>query len=263
MIVKLKIDVLLNVRLVYNFVRLYLNKINYVLFTSLFRVPWISFSVSAVRFFVFRFVLRRRLIAWDPDNSLTINFDYSRSAYSKRLIRPLTRSVIPISLASSLFWPEPFDKKVLIIGPRYESDYFIARGYGFQKSNIFLLDQFSYSKLISVGDAHHLEYGNSSFDIVIASWVLVYSINHPKLLSEIRRVLKSNTGIGIITGDHAIIPNTYDATDQSVNEYTFNAEHISKIWPGKNDVVVVSWPSKCPVINTTAQVVFAVQKCTD
>lgn len=243
--------------------RQYLNKVTYVILTSLLRVPWISFSISAIRFFTFRFVLRRRLTTWDPDNSLTINFDYSKSAYTKKLIRPLTRSVIPISLASSLLWPEPFDKKILIIGPRYESDYFIARGYGFQKSNIYLLDQFSYSKLITVGDAHHLNYDHSSFDIVIASWVLVYSINHVQMLSEIRRVLKPNTGIGIITGDHAVIPNSYDATDRSINNYTFSAEHISKIWPGRNDVVVVSWPSTCPVINTTGQVIFAVQKNSD
>jgi len=203
------------------------------------------------------------LISRDPDSSLTINFDYSKSAYAKSLIRPLTRSVIPISLASSLLWPEPFDKKILIIGPRYESDYFIARGYGFQKSNIFLLDQFSYSKLITVGDAHQLDYDHSTFDIVIASWVLVYSINHVQMLSEIRRVLKPNVGIGIVTGDHAIIPNSYDAADPSINDYTFDAQHISRIWPGKNDAVVVSWPSKCPVISTTAQVVFAVQKNSD
>lgn len=247
----------------FNLVRLYLNKVTYVLFTSLLRVPWISFIISAVRFFVFKFVLRRRLIAWDSDNSLTINSDYSKSAYAKMLIRPLTRSVIPISLASSLLWPEPFDKKILIIGPRYESDYFIARGYGFQKSNIFLLDQFSYSKLITVGDAHHLAYDHSSFDIVIASWVLVYSISHVQMLSEIRRVLKPNTGIGIITGDDAEIPNSYDAKDQTAQSYTFNAEHIAKIWPGKNDVVVVSWPTSCKVINASAQVVFAVQKNSD
>jgi hypothetical protein len=244
-------------------VRLYLNRVIYVLVTSLLRVPWISFFLSSVRFFYFRTILRRRLTAWDPDSSLTINFDYSKSAYAKTLIRPLTRSVIPISLASSLLWPEPFDKKILIIGPRYESDYFIARGYGFQKSNISLLDHFSYSKLITVGDAHHLEYDTSTFDIVIASWVLVYSINHAQMLSEIRRVLKPNTGIGIVTGDYGVIPNSYDATDKSINSYTFNADHISKIWPGKNDMSIVSWPSKCPVINSSAQVIFAVQKNSD
>ena len=118
---------------------------------------------------------------WEEDKSQTIKYEYSKSVYSKFLIRPLTRSVIPISLASSLFWPEPFNKKLLIIGPRYESDYFLARGYGFAKENITLIDHFSYSKLITLGDAHNIDFSEGSFDVAIASWILVYSTDQIRI----------------------------------------------------------------------------------
>jgi len=92
-------------------VKLFLGRVKYVLFDSLLRVPWISFFITSVRFFFIKYVLRRKLQMWSVDNEKTVDYDYSKSAYSKILIRPLTRSVIPISLASSLLWPEPFDKK--------------------------------------------------------------------------------------------------------------------------------------------------------
>jgi hypothetical protein len=170
---------------------------------------------------------------WSVDTEKTVNYDYSKSAYSKALIRPLTRSVLPISLASSLFWPEPFDKKLLIIGPRYESDYFLARGYGFRKSNISLIDHFSYSKLITVGDAHQLNFEENSFDVVIASWILVYSNNQEQLLSELRRVIKSKTGLAIITGDHHASPHKPSPNYDSDRGYIFDSVHIKKFWPKK------------------------------
>jgi hypothetical protein len=200
---------------------------------------------------------------WSVDNEKTVNYDYSKSAYSKALIRPLTRSVLPISLASSLFWPEPFDKKLLIIGPRYESDYFLARGYGFTKSNISLVDHFSYSKLISVGDAHQLNFESNSFDVVIASWVLVYSKNQPQLLSELRRVVKTKTGIAIISGDHHLSPNSPSPNLESDNGYMFDPAHIRSLWPNRDDEFVVQWPTQSLVISGTPQVIVAIQKSSE
>lgn len=158
---------------------------------------------------------------WSVDEKLTKMYDYSKSAYSGMLIRPLTRAALPIQLASLLLWPEPFDKKILIIGPRYESDYFLARGYGFSKSNITLLDHFSYSRLITVGDAHQLDFAENYFDVVVASWILVYSLNHSQLLSEVRRVLKPTSGIAIITGNQYHITQGPDSLQESQSEYTF------------------------------------------
>lgn len=241
--------------------RIIAGKIKYIFVTSLLRVPWIAFSISAIRFIFFKYLLRRKLLMWSVDENLTKLYEYSKSAYSKALIRPLTRSVLPIQLASSLLWPEPFDKRILIIGPRYESDYFIARGYGFSKPNITLIDHFSYSKIISVGDAHQLDFADEYFDVVIASWILVYSLDHAQLLSEIRRVLKPNTGIAIVTGDQQDVVQTSN-TDTSFG-YKFDAEHIKAQWPIKEDEVVVSWPTKSVVALGVPQVIVAIQKTTE
>jgi len=244
-------------------VKLFLGRVKYVLFDSLLRVPWISFFITSVRFFFIKYVLRRKLQMWSVDNEKTVNYDYSKSHYSKILIRPLTRSVIPISLASSLLWPEPFDKKILIIGPRYESDYFLARGYGFAKSNISLVDHFSYSRLITVGDAHQLNFENNSFDVVIASWILVYSKNQQQLLSELRRVIKPKTGLAIITGDHSLSPHNPIPNYGTNSGYVFDSANIKKYWPMRDDDFLIQWPSHTPVIGGTAQVIVAIQKSSD
>lgn len=199
---------------------------------------------------------------WSVDEKLTKMYDYSKSAYSGMLIRPLTRAALPIQLASLLLWPEPFDKKILIIGPRYESDYFLARGYGFSKSNITLLDHFSYSRLITVGDAHQLDFAENYFDVVVASWILVYSLNHSQLLSEVRRVLKPTSGIAIITGDQYHITQGPDSLQESQSEYTFTASHIKEEWPNSLDETIISWPTKSLVVVGIPQVIVAIQKST-
>jgi SAM-dependent methyltransferase len=200
---------------------------------------------------------------WSADNEQTVNYEYSKSAYSKFLVRPLTRSIIPISLASSLVWPEPFNKKLLILGPRYESDYYIARGYGFAKENITLIDHFSYSSKILVGDAHKINFPRNSFDVVIASWILVYSADQAKILAEMRRVLKPGTGIAIVTGDCHPSPHPYDFLNTDTGPYMFDAEHLKKLWSNSFDKLIISWPTSERVIASVPQVVFAIQKSID
>lgn len=239
-----------------------LSRMRYVFLISALRTPWISFGITTARFLIFRILLRRKVRAWHNLTEDSNSVDYSRSAVDRTIIRPLTRSVLPISLASSLFWPEPFDKKLLIIGPRFESDYFLARGYGFSKNNITLIDLFSYSKLIRLGDSHGLNFTDGTFDVVIASWVLVYSNNHPKMLSEIRRVLKTKTGIAIISGDYAHSNHQFDLTDRHSAPYIFSADHIIRVWPKKDDTLIMSWPTSVPTIESTPQVLVAIQKGT-
>ena len=212
---------------------------------------------------MFKHILKSKLQMWTSNTNSTVNYDYSLSAYSRVLIRPLTRSVIPISLASSLLWPEPFNKKLLILGPRYESDYFLARGYGFAKPNITLVDHFSYSHKVTVGDAHQLDFPAESFDVVIASWILVYSTEHTKMLAEIRRVLKFGSGIAIISGDCHESPHPYDHTNIQTAPYMFDAAHIEKLWQNQSDRIVVTWPTNERVVDSVPQVIFAIQKSSE
>lgn len=225
--------------------------LKYILFVSLLRVPALSFAIAAVRFIFIRYVLRRRLSVWSGDKSETRWLEYSQSAFNKILIRPLTRSVVPISLASSLLWPKVFDKKLLIIGPRYESDYFLALGYGFSKSHLTLIDHFSYSKLVTVGDGHSIQYPNDYFDVVIASWVLAYSKHQTLFLSEVRRVLKQDTGIAVITGDEDKPPSN-----------VFSSTSVQEQWPIKTDNVVVSWPPIREFDSASPHGIVVIQKST-
>ena len=84
------------------------------------------------------------------------------------------------------------EEKILIIGPRAESEIFLARSHGFKKQNIKCLDLISYSKLVDLGDMHHMPYEDNSFDVVIIGWVIAYSDNPIKACSEVVRVSKNN-----------------------------------------------------------------------
>lgn len=224
----------------------------YALVVSLLRVPAIAFLLAAIRFFFFRVVLRRKLSVWSGDKSKTRLLEYSQSHFNRRLIKPLTRSVVPISLASALLWPDVFNKKLLIIGPRYESDYFLALGYGFSKSHLTLTDHFSYSNLVTVGDGHSIDYPEDYFDVVIASWVLAYSQDQSSFLTEVRRVLKQETGIAVITGDYNESPSSL-----------FTSGSVQERWPIKTDSVIVSAALNRQVRESPGHVIVVVQKSAD
>lgn len=92
------------------------------------------------------------------------------------------------------------DAKVLTIGPRTEGEIFCLIGYGFKPKNIRGLDLISYSPYIDVGDMHNMPYENNTFDVVICSCVLVYSVDPQTACNEIMRVCK-NDGLICIAQD--------------------------------------------------------------
>lgn len=80
--------------------------------------------------------------------------------------------------------------KILTIGSRSESELFCLYAAGFNPSNIEAVDLISYTPLIRSGDAHKLEFPDSTFDIIVAGWVLAYSQNPQLMADEIMRVSK-------------------------------------------------------------------------
>jgi hypothetical protein len=173
----------------------------FVFFNSFLRVPILNFGITLIRFISFKLRGKAHFKKKLKVGGDILRYEYSLDAYKKWLIKPLTRSSLVYQLASVLIWPNTFDKKMLIIGPRFESDIFFAMGYGFLRKNIAALDLFSYSRLIELGDGHNLRFEDSTFDIVILPWVLIYSNNQSVFISESKRVLKNN-GILICAGDH-------------------------------------------------------------
>jgi len=107
----------------------------------------------------------------------------------------------PFQLFSILNTIQSIDKKnakVLIIGPRAESEFFIGKSFGFKIKNMTGLDLISYSPWVKLGDMHNTPFEDNSFDVIVLGWVLAYSNNPPHACKEILRIARNNAVI--ITG---------------------------------------------------------------
>jgi SAM-dependent methyltransferase len=93
-------------------------------------------------------------------------------------------------LIFSMMANEKFNRnsKILIIGPRSESDILKLNSYGYK--NIEAIDLISYSKNIKIMDAHNIEYADNTFDSIFCGWVLPYSSHPQKIADNIVRVIK-------------------------------------------------------------------------
>lgn len=87
--------------------------------------------------------------------------------------------------------------KVLIVGPRTENEILLYLSHGFSGGHVRGLDLMSYSPWVDVGDMHDMPYADSSFDVVLFSWVLGYSKNQKKAVAEAVRVAKPGGLVGI------------------------------------------------------------------
>lgn len=90
--------------------------------------------------------------------------------------------------------------KILIIGPRNESELFSFASAGYLISNISAIDLFSYSPLVKIMDMHNLNFEDNYFDIVYAGWVIAYSDNKSKAVSEMERVTKKGGLVSLTAG---------------------------------------------------------------
>ncbi len=89
------------------------------------------------------------------------------------------------------------EKKALIIGPRSEAELMGLYAMGFDPKNVDAIDLISYSPHIQIGDMHELPYEDNTYDLIVAGWVLAYSIKNRLVAEEIMRVGKSDVWIAI------------------------------------------------------------------
>lgn len=87
--------------------------------------------------------------------------------------------------------------KVLSVGPRTESEIFALVATGFDPANIKCLDLISYSELVDLGDMHDMPYEDDSFDVIVLGWVLAYSTDQPKAVSEVLRVARAGAIVAV------------------------------------------------------------------
>jgi SAM-dependent methyltransferase len=110
--------------------------------------------------------------------------------YSQRSLMkytPLPRTEWLMYLAAALKDSAP--SGLLIIGPRYEGEVFMARGLGWSSEQIHALDLLSYSRRVSRGDMHRMDFATESFGIVVCGWTLSYSHAPAEAAAEIARVV--------------------------------------------------------------------------
>lgn len=86
---------------------------------------------------------------------------------------------------------------VLVIGPRTEGELLALLAHGFDRAHLTAVDLISYSPWIDLGDMHHLPYGEASFDLVVAGWVLAYSDDKAAAAAELMRVTRPGGTIAI------------------------------------------------------------------
>lgn len=140
--------------------------------------------------FIYLFYIKKKF-SYYSNNKNIAGYEYSKKSFfdgKLPIYRPNDRVFyLYFNLISN---PNIIKNNILILGPRYENEIYIAKSLGFK--NIYALDIFSYSPNIEVGDIHDMKYKDNFFDCVVCGWTLSYSINPSKVINEIKRVLKKN-----------------------------------------------------------------------
>ena len=145
----------------------------------------LSYYIAKLRFNWYVKV-RSRLQKFAGVKSGTTALDYSKAAFTN------------MNFDTRIFWPmfalcsAPDLKKdsLLILGPRFETEIFLARAIGFRKEGIVAIDTFTYSPLIQSGDMHALPFPDNSLSAIICGWTMSYSLEPARAADEMFRVLK-------------------------------------------------------------------------
>lgn len=172
----------------------------------LLRNPYILFIYGLIRFYYFRFT-QKKIKVLESSKSISIsnqhNLDGMFRIKTQFFMRRFDRLIYSM-IANEGF---TYQSKILIIGPRSESDILKLNAYGYK--NIKAIDLISYTNSIQIMDAHNLTFKESSFDCVFCGWVLPYSKEPNVIAKNILRVVKNGglVSIGI----------EYSKTEKKIN----------------------------------------------
>jgi len=156
-------------------------------FSRLYLIPGIRERVAKARFFFFVNINTQRLNR-SNDKTLIKLWDYSQSQFKEyKSIRERIDFLVS-SLANTLRFTK--NSRLLVLGPRYETEIFGYLGLGFRKQNVAAVDSFSYSKLVKVGNIHNLPFNEETFDVVMCGWTLAYSDDIRLAFQQIHKVLR-------------------------------------------------------------------------
>ena len=111
-----------------------------------------------------------------------------------------------LRLISAIESVTPKDDSILFVGPRAESELWLARSYGFKKKNVRGLDLISYTRQVDLGDMHAMPYEDDHWDVLVMGWVLAYSESPKDACEEIVRVAKNGSVVAIGVQYHPLSP---------------------------------------------------------
>lgn len=112
--------------------------------------------------------------------------EYSRLSFAH--YRPLERVRWPLYLLASM--PGQVGGRLLIVGPRFESEFYLARGLGWSRESVVGLDLLSYSPFVTIGDMHQMPFADNEFQSVVCGWTISYSYEPEVAAKEMARVLQ-------------------------------------------------------------------------
>jgi SAM-dependent methyltransferase len=78
----------------------------------------------------------------------------------------------------------------LVVGPRNEAELLLLSSHGFDAAKLTAIDLFSYSPAVRLMDMHDLKFPDNSFDAVYSAFVITYSDDIPKAITETIRVAR-------------------------------------------------------------------------
>jgi hypothetical protein len=155
----------------------------------------------------YSYSLRARLF---PRRSTLRSYDFSRAANKGHIVEKVLpynigqigdiyrwRTERLINILRCVGQLDQREAKVLVIGPRNEAELLLFSLYGFPLKNLTGVDLFTYSPLIQVMDMHDFNFPDNSFDVVYSSFVLRYSDNVKRAVSEMIRVSRDSALIAI------------------------------------------------------------------
>lgn len=121
-------------------------------------------------------------------------------------------------------------KRVLSIGPRSLFEVFSLCGIGFRPENISALDLFASDPFVDLGDMHAMPYGDSTFDLVTAGFVLAYSRTPEAAVAEILRVIKPG-GFVVVGCEHSVLSRDESRQRISGQQTALNTDEGASYWP--------------------------------
>jgi hypothetical protein len=159
-----------------------------------------------------------------PETSISYTIDWNTQQLESYVEAHVDRLIAPLSVLDPVF-ERKRDVTLLSIGPRNEMELLLLYYYHFDPRNIKAIDLISNSPLIDIGDMHAIPHPDSSFDVVLCSWTLVYSRKHDVAVSEMIRVCRDRGLIAIgLTRippdhpDHALLVKEGSVSYQTIDE---------------------------------------------